>query len=160
MDTTKTLKVGDQAPDFVLKDQGDKDVRLSSFQGKKVLLSFHPLAWTPVCARQMRSLEKHSEAFKALNTVPLGMSVDHVPCKYAWAKALGIKKTSLPADFWPHGAVAKLYGIFREAAGVSERANIIVDENRRIAFIKIYEPARLPDIREILAFLRDPKLGQ
>jgi len=154
MDETKTLKVGDLAPDFVLKDQNNNDVHLSSFKGRRVLLSFHPLAWTPVCARQMGSLEKHADAFQALKTVPLGMSIDHVPCKYAWAKSLLIKKTALAADFWPHGAVAKLYGLFREPDGFTERANIIVDENRRVSFIKIYELSELPDIREILAFLK------
>ncbi len=154
MDTKKMLTVGDLAPNFVLKDQKDRDVRLSALKGRRVLLSFHPLAWTPVCAKQMRALETYHETFKKLNTIPLGMSIDHVPCKAAWAKSLGIKKTSLLADFWPHGAVAKLYGVFREPNGVSERANIILDENRRIAFIKIYEPAQLPDIQEILAFLK------
>jgi peroxiredoxin len=154
MDTTKTLRVGDLAPNFVLKDQNDNDVRLSAFKGRKVLLSFHPLAWTPVCAKQMRALEKHCEEFKKLNTVALGMSIDHVPCKYAWAKSLRIRKTALPADFWPHGAVGKLYGLFRESDGFTERANVIVDEDRRIVFIKIYEPSQLPNIQEIINFLK------
>jgi peroxiredoxin len=56
MDETKTLNVGDEAPDFTLKDQNDQEFTLSELKGKKVLLSFHPLAWTGVCAKQMKSL--------------------------------------------------------------------------------------------------------
>ncbi|MCX6577751.1 MAG: redoxin domain-containing protein, partial [Candidatus Aminicenantes bacterium] len=105
MAETKTLKVGDSAPDFRLKDQNKHDVRLSELKGRKVLLSFHPLAWTPVCSEQMKSLERNFEVFAKWNTVALGLSVDHVPCKTAWAKELGVKSISLLADFWPHGGV-------------------------------------------------------
>jgi len=65
-----------------------------------------------------------------------------------------VKSISLLADFWPHGGVAKQYGIFREAGGFSERANIIVDEDQKIALIKIYEISQLPDIEEIIDFLK------
>jgi peroxiredoxin len=89
-----------------------------------------------------------------LNTVTVGLSVDTIPSKKAWAKELGITNTRLLADFWPHGAVAKLYGIFREKEGTSERANIIVDEAGKIVFFKIYEISQLPDIQEIISFLK------
>lgn len=73
------IKVGDKAKDFTLKDQNGKELRLSELKGKKVLLSFHPLAWTSVCSKQMQSLEKNQAIFNKLNTVALGMSVDTVP---------------------------------------------------------------------------------
>jgi peroxiredoxin len=148
------LKIGDMAPDFVLKDQNGKELKLSDFRGKKVLLSFHPLAWTRVCSQQMQSLEENKNVFESLNTVAVGLSVDTVPSKKAWAKELGITSTPLLADFWPHGAVARLYGIFREKDGISERANIIVDEAGKIVFFKIYEISQLPDIQEIISFLK------
>src|SRR4030043_2080267 len=122
------LKKGDMAPDFVLRDQNGKEFKLADFRGKRVLLSFHPLAWTRVCAEQMQSLEANKDVFESLNTIPVGLSVDSVPTKKAWAKELGITRVQLLADFWPHGYVAKLYGIFREKDGFSERANIVVDE--------------------------------
>jgi len=150
----KVIKVGNKAPDFTLKDQHNKELRLSEFKGKKVLLSFHPLAWTKVCARQMQSLEKNREVFDRLNTVALGLSVDTVPSKHAWAKELGIKETRLLSDFWPHGEVAKLYGIFRAENGISERANIIVDEEQKVIFVKVYDIPQLPDIDEIINFLK------
>ncbi|MDI6743612.1 MAG: redoxin domain-containing protein, partial [Smithella sp.] len=93
--------------DFSLKDQLGQDFVLSKMKGRRVLLSFHPLAWTPVCARQMQSLEKNNKVFDKLHTTAVGLSVDSIPSKAAWAKAIKIKNTRLLADFWPHGGVAK-----------------------------------------------------
>jgi len=151
------IKIGDDAKDFVLKDQNGKEVHLAEFKGKKLLLSFHPLAWTLACSKQMKSLEKNQAAFNRLNTVALGLSVDSVPAKKAWAKSLKIKKTQLLSDFWPHGGVAKLYGIFREKEGFSERANIIIDENQKVIWVKVYPIPELPDIKEIINFLKGVK---
>jgi peroxiredoxin len=147
------IAVGGKAPDFILKDQDGKQVQLSELKGKKVLLSFHPLAWTKVCAEQMKSLEANYERFEKLNTIALGLSVDAVPSKKAWAKELAIENTRLLSDFWPHGEVAKLYGIFREKDGFSERVNIIVDENLKVIFAKTYPISQVPDIEEVIKFL-------
>ncbi len=154
---TKRPQVGDEAKDFSLKDQNDKQIKLSELRGKRVLLSFHPLAWTEVCAKQMQSLEENKDTFDSLNTVALGMSVDPIPSKLAWAESLGIKNTSLLSDFWPHGEVAKLFGIFREKNGFSERANILVDEHGKIVLFKTYPISQLSDITEIIGFLRNLK---
>ena len=151
----KKIEVGDAAPDFTLKDQNEKDITLSSFRGKKVVLSFHPLAWTSVCRDQMQDLEKHKEDFDRLDAVALGLSVDSVPCKKAWAEDIGVKETSLLADFWPHGGVAQAYGIFREKHGSSKRAVLIVNREGKIQFKKIYPIKEVPDIEEILKALED-----
>jgi len=147
------INIGDFAKKFSLKDQHGNDVKLEEFAGKKVLLSFHPLAWTKVCAKQMESLEAKKDEFNKLNTIAFGLSVDSVPCKKAWAESMEIKHTQLLCDFWKHGAVAKLYGIFIEKKGISERANIIIDENQKVVFIKIYPISQLPDMEEIIAEL-------
>jgi peroxiredoxin len=154
MEETIRAKAGDWAKDFALKDQSEKEFRLSEQKGKKVLLSFHPMAWTTVCAKQMKSLEDNKATFDSLNTVAVGISVDSIPSKKAWADSLAIKDTSLLSDFWPHGGVAKQFGIFREKSGISERANIIVDENGKIVFVKVYPIPELPDINEIISFLK------
>jgi len=150
-----TIKVGDRAPDFVLKDNRNKEARLSGLGGKRVLLSWHPLAWTGVCADQMKALEANKDLLAGLNTVALGISVDSVPSKNAWAKELKIAETRLLSDFWPHGRVARLYGIFRDKEGFSERANIVVDGSGTVAWIKVYDIPELPDIEEIIWFLED-----
>lgn len=80
---TDRIKVGDKSRDFSLKDHNEKDFRLSDHLGKRVLLSFHPLAWTSICAGQMKSLEENKKTFDTLNTVAVGISVDSVPCKKA-----------------------------------------------------------------------------
>lgn len=154
MELAEPIKEGERAPDFVLDDHNGKPVRLSDLKGKTVLLSFHPLAWTGVCSKQMKSLEKNYAAFKELNTVALGMNVDSVPSKKAWAKDLGLKKTRLLSDFWPHGEVARQYGLFREKDGFSQRANVIVDGDGKVMFAKVYEMGELPDIDEILDRIR------
>jgi peroxiredoxin len=151
------VKVGDMARDFVLKDQNEKEFKLSEHRGKRVLLSFHPMAWTGVCADQMKSLEANKETFDSLNTVAVGLSVDSVPSKKAWADTLGIKNTSLLADFWPHGGVAKLFGLFREKSGIAERSNVLVDEKGKVVFVKVYPIPELPDINEIIDFIRKLK---
>ncbi len=153
----KLIQKGEKGKSFLLKDNRDKDVRLSDFEGKKVLLSFHPLAWTSVCAKQMKALEKNKKKFDRLNTVALGLSIDTVPSKNAWAKALGIQDTRLLCDFWPHGKVARAYGLFRAANGFSERANVILDEKHRVIFVKVYPIAQLPDLKEILKVLSSIK---
>jgi len=147
------IAVGSKAPDFILKDQDGKQVQLSELKGKKVLLSFHPLAWTKVCAEQMKSLEANYQRFEKLNSIALGLSVDAVPSKKAWAKELAIENTRLLSDFWPHGEVAKLYDIFREKDGFSGRADIIVDENLKVIFAQTYPISHLPDIEEVIKFL-------
>lgn len=148
------FQIGDKAPDFFLKDQNKKEFRLSDFKNKRVLLSFHPLAWTSICAQQMQTLENNQNIFNEINTVAVGINIDSVPSKKAWAEFLKIKNTRLLSDFWPHGNVAKLYKVFRKKDGFSERANIIINEKQKIDFVRIYETSELPDIREILTFLR------
>lgn len=147
--------IGKKAFDFVLFDHNKEEFRLSDYRGKKILLSFHPLAWTGVCADQMKSLEENFEVFNNLNTIAVGVNIDSIPSKNAWAKSLDIKNTRLLSDFWPHGKVAELYHLFREKEGFSERANIIVDENQIIKFFKIYDLSELPDINEIIDFLKN-----
>lgn len=152
----KTLiNLGKTVGNFTLPDQFGQNFILARMKGRRVLLSFHPLAWTPVCARQMQSLEQNRKVFDKFNTIAVGLSVDSVPCKAAWAKALKIKHTKLLADFWPHGAVARSFGLFREKDGISQRANVMLDESGKVCFVKVYPIAELPDIREIIDFLKN-----
>lgn len=149
----KPISVGVEAPNFTLTDHNEQYVTLTSYRGQKILLSWHPLAWTPVCTDQMRALETNYQTFQSLNTIPFGCSVDPTPCKKIWAHALQLKTVRILADFWPHGKVATEYGIFRENDGYSERANIIIDENGKVMWVKVYPMAQLPDINEIIGVL-------
>ena len=157
MKQKKCIQVGEKAEDFTLYDQDKQEFTLSKYKGKRVLLSFHPLAWTSVCAKQMKSLEDNWDVFEELNTVAVGISIDSSPSKKAWADSLGIQNTRLLADFWPHGKIAQQFGIFRENDGISERVNIIINEKQEIEYIQIYEISQLPDINEIITVLKSEK---
>jgi peroxiredoxin len=149
------IAVGSQVPEIALPDQEGEGVDLAALRGRRVLLSFHPLAWTRVCALQMQALEANAAALKSANAVALGISVDPTPCKKAWAESLGITKTKLLSDFWPHGAAASALGLFREKEGFSQRAAVIVDERGVVRFAKVYPMREVPNIDEQIEFLRN-----
>lgn len=149
------LKNGVKFPDFTLQDNQGGQVKLSDLRGKKVLLSWHPLAWTSVCTDQMRALEANHKQLEELNTVALGLSVDPAASKKVWAQVLSIGKTKLLSDFYPHGALAKDIGIFVEELGASGRANILLDEEGVIRWFKIYDIPQLPDMQEVLDAIKN-----
>lgn len=150
----KLLISGDKAPAFKLKDQFDEVVQLEDFKGKKVLLSFHPLAWTGVCIDQMRALERGYDELKELGVEALGISIDPPPTKAVWAKSLGLKKLRILADFHPLGEMSKAYGNFLEDKGISGRANVLVGEDGTILWSKQYPIPELPDLDEVLEQLK------
>ena len=149
------IKLGKAVKNFTLQDQFGQSFILSKMKGRRVLLSFHPLAWTPVCTKQMQSLEKNKKIFDQFNATAVGVSMDSSPSKAAWAKAIKVKHTKLLADFWPHGGSAKSLGLFREQNGFSQRANVILDEKGKVCFVKVYPIGDLPDIQEIITFLKN-----
>ena len=154
MDRTATLKVGDVAPDFTLPDQNGSKVALSSFRGSKnVVLVFHPLTFTSVCAIQMPGYSKERQSFDGLETQVLGLSVDSVPSHKAWADHLGGVDYPLLADFWPHGEVAEKYGILRPE-GYSERATFVIDKKGVIRHIEVHEIGKVPDRAKLLEILK------
>ena len=154
MDRTQTLKVGDKAPDFTLADQNNNKVTLSSFQGKKnVVLVFHPLAFTSVCAVQMPGYSKERQSFEGVDTQVLGISVDSAAAHKAWAEHLGGIDYPLLADFFPHGEVAKKYGILRPE-GFSERATFVIDKKGVIRHIEVHEIGKVPDRVKLIDFLK------
>ncbi len=149
------IEIGERAPHFSLRDQNGKIAKLADFKGRRILLSFRPLAWTAVCHDQMMLLEGNHLRFDELNTIALGIGVDSVPSNKAWAEEMDITNTRLLSDFWPHGEVAGAYDVFRDAEGFSERANIIIDEDQRVVFARVYPTSQLPDFDEIMEFLED-----
>jgi peroxiredoxin len=154
IERTSQITTGEIAPDFTLKDQYGQDFIVSANKGKKVLLSFHPLAATDVCAKQMKALEAHFADITSLNTIPVGISVDAVPSKKLWSDDMKLKNLRILSDFWPHGEVTKQYGLFREKNGFSERANIIVGVDGKVQWVKVYEISTLPDIDEVISQLK------
>jgi peroxiredoxin len=148
------LQAGDEAPDFELRSHRGGTVRLSDYRGKKnVVLAFHPLAFTPVCATQMSNYESDKPRLEKADAVVFGLSIDPQPSKAAWAKTLGPISFDLLSDFHPHGEVAQKYGVFRRKEGFSERAIFIVGKDGRIKWSKTYDIPQQPDNAELLAAL-------
>jgi peroxiredoxin len=145
------LKRGDPAPEFELRSHRGGTIKLSDFRGRKnVVVAFHPLAFTPVCATQMSNYQAVLPALEASDTAVLGISVDAQPAKAAWAQSLGGVSFDLLSDFHPHGDVARRYGVMREQDGISERAVFLVDKSGRIAWSKTYTIPEQPDQAELL----------
>ncbi|MDN5343395.1 redoxin domain-containing protein [Oceanotoga sp. DSM 15011] len=148
------LKIGEKAPNFKILDQDEKIFELNDFKGKKILLSFHPFAWTPVCETQMKNLDIKHDEFENYNVIPIGISVDSAPCKAAWGKELKLKKLKLGSDFWPHGKIGKDYNLFFDEKGFDKRANVLIDEDGKVIWMKEYELLEQPNLSEIFDFLK------
>jgi peroxiredoxin len=147
------INVGDTAPAFSLKDQDGNDHSLPDYKGKKVVLSFHPLAWTGVCTTQMQQLDSKFDKIAELGGVGFGFSVDSTFCKHAWCKDMGVEKTRLLSDFWPHGGYAAQLGLFRDVEGTAKRAVVILNADGKVAWKKVYPIPEVPDIEEIMSEL-------
>lgn len=116
-----------RAPDFELPNQFGEPVRLSAFQGRSaVALVFFPLAFSGTCTGELCELRDHLDLFADNDVELLGISVDSKFTQRAWAEQEGYT-FSLLADFWPHGQVAKEYGVFLADKGFANRATFLVD---------------------------------
>jgi len=122
-----TLPAGATAPDFTLKSTPDQSVKLSDFRGRPVVLAFYPADWSPVCGDQMALYNEILPEFQKLGAELLGISVDGAWCHTAFSRD---RKLHFPllADFEPKGAVARLYGVYRETDGTTERALFVINE--------------------------------
>ena len=147
------LLVGAAAPDFSLKDQSQKDVKLSDYRGKKnVVIVFYPLDWSPVCTNEHVCFVNDMKQFEKLDAQVLGLSVDSVWSHKAFAEKMGIQYPLL-ADFQPRGAVAEKFGVYLPDKGITGRAIAIVDRTGKIAWFKNYDIPVVPDIKEVSAAL-------
>ena len=103
----------------------------------------------------MKGYEADKERFESLDAQVLGISVDSVPSHVAWAESLGGISFDMLADFHPTGEVAKKYGVWREAGGISERALFVVDKQGKIAYMKVHEILDQPDNEVLFDVLKN-----
>jgi mycoredoxin-dependent peroxiredoxin len=152
-----SLAVGSAAPDFVLKDQNQKEIRLSDFAGKKnIVLVFYPLDWSPTCTNEHACFVNDMKNFDTLDAEVLGVSVDSVWSHKAYAEKMGIKY-SLLADFHPRGAMSDKYGVYLPEKGISGRSIFIVNKAGKVAWAKDYDIPVVPDIKEVASALGQVK---
>jgi peroxiredoxin (alkyl hydroperoxide reductase subunit C) len=134
------IKVGDVAPDFTLRDQNNGQVTLSQFRGQKaVLVIFYPLAFTGICTGELCTVRDDLPTFQNDEIQTLTISVDSPYSHKIFAEREGYEFPLL-ADFWPHGAVAKAYGIFNDDVGFANRGTFLVDVDGIVRFREMNSP--------------------
>ena len=139
------IDVGARAPDFTLKDQNNQEVRLAGFHGRKaVLLVFYPLAFSGTCQGELTAIRDGLAGFANDAVQVLTVSVDSAYSHKVWADREGFEFPLL-ADFWPHGAVARAYGVFHEAAGFANRGTFVIDKAGVVRFAEMIGPGQSRD---------------
>jgi peroxiredoxin len=151
-----SVDVGDEAPDFELQDQERQPVRLSSFRGSKnVVVVFYPMSFTPTCQGELCAIRDSLPDFDGDDVQTLAISCDSSAVHKRWAQEQGYGFPIL-ADFWPHGEVARTYGVFDDASGLALRGTFIVDKQGKVVYKvvnAIKSPRDLDEYRSVLAGL-------
>ena len=146
-----TVDVGAEAPDFELRDQHGKPVRLSDFRGgKQVVLVFFPFAFTSVCTGEMCALRDDLPSFQNDDVQVLAVSCDTMFTQRVYAEREGLRFPVL-SDFWPHGAVASTYGVFDDAHGCALRGTFIIDGEGIVRWKVVHA---IPDARDQSEYLK------
>jgi peroxiredoxin (alkyl hydroperoxide reductase subunit C) len=136
------LQVGDPAPDFTLRDQNNEEVTLSAFGGDKaVLIIFYPLAFTGICTGELCRVRDELPTFQNDDVQVLTISVDSVYSHKIFSEREGYEFPLL-SDFWPHGGVARQYGVFNESTGFADRGTFLVDKDGVIRFTEHNGPGQ------------------
>lgn len=157
VDSVLKLKVGQRAPDFTLPSVSGEKISLNQFREKQnVVLSFVPAAWTPVCSDQWPGYNLAKDLFAQHDSVLLGITVDNIPTLFAWTSQMGQLWFPVLSDFWPHGAVAKRYGVLR-SNGVSERALFVIDKKGIIRYIDVHDINKRPPLENLAGALEELK---
>lgn len=153
VDSSLKVAVGQIAPDFSLRSIDGRTVTLSQYRGKnKVVLSFVPAAWTPVCSDQWPGYNISKKIFTDHNAILIGITVDNIPTLHAWVQQMGSLWFDVLSDFWPHGRVADAYGVLR-TDGTAERALFFIDTAGIIQGIKVTDINVRPPLEEVAAEL-------
>lgn len=128
------ISVGDVAPDFTLRDQNGADISLADFKGQKnVVLVFYPFAFSGICTGELCEIRDNLGAFVSDDVQVLAISCDHMFSQRAWADKEAYFFPLL-SDFWPHGEVARAYGVFNERAGAALRGTFLIDRDGVVAW--------------------------
>jgi mycoredoxin-dependent peroxiredoxin len=138
-------EVGTEAPDFTVRDQNNQEATLSSFRGERsVLLVFYPFAYSSLCTGELCAVRDDLGDFQNDDVQILAISVDHPYALKSWAENQGFDFPLL-SDFWPHGAVARSYGVFNDTRGMAVRGTFLVDKAGIVRFAEINGPGQPRD---------------
>ncbi len=152
MSVMSAPEVGDEAPDFTLRDEKNEKWTLSEHRGKKILLVFYPLSFSGMCTHELHQITDRADKFTETNAEVVGISVDSKYVQSAFKRDEGLSATLL-ADFNPRGAVASKYGVYMDEWGYANRGSFVVDKDGRIAAKVVTNPTDARDPDEYLAAL-------
>jgi peroxiredoxin len=148
------VEVGQEAPDFTLKNTAGEQVSLSDFRGRNVVLLFYPAAFSGVCTKQFTHIGETEARYAGENAQVIGISVDGFNAQRAFAQQLGLTDTILLSDSHPKGATATAYGTYWEKAGISTRAAFVIDKDGVVRSASVLDsPGDMPDEEEYFSTL-------
>ena len=150
------MQIGDTAPNFTLPDQNKEPVRLSDLRGKRVVVAFHPFAFTGICDDDLCGLRDDLDDLRALNAEVLVVSPDSPFVHKRWADEQGFDFRYL-SDYWPHGEAARSFGVLNEALGVPFRSTFVIDEEGVVRFADVQDshPGEARDVAVIRKALEE-----
>ncbi|NHA69713.1 peroxiredoxin [Phycicoccus flavus] len=143
------LAVGDLAPDFTLRDQNGVDVSLSELTAEKnVVVVFYPWAFSGICTGELDEIRDHLEQFVSDDLQVVCVSCDAVYSVRAWADIQGYFFPLL-SDAWPHGEVARAFGVLDESTGAALRGTFLVGREGRVAWTLVNGPGERRDFSDL-----------
>jgi len=138
------VEVGQDAPDFTLRDENGEEVPLSSLRGRNVVLMFFPAAFSGICTKELHTATDLAEKYGAAGAEVFGVSVDSPYALKAFKRDEGLDARFL-SDFHPKGKVAEDYGAYIPEAGVATRATYVIDKDGKVAYKAINHPGEMRD---------------
>jgi len=143
------VEVGQEAPDFTLRDENGQEVTLSSLRGKNVVLVFYPFAFSSLCTKELHDITDRDARFGENSAEVYGISVDS-PFALKAFKDQEQLSAHLLSDFEPKGAVAQQYGAYLDGLGFATRATFVIDKDGKVAHKQVTSPAEARDQDEVL----------
>ena len=120
------IEPGTRAPDFSLPDHDGNEVSLSDFAGRKLVLAFYPLDFSPVCTDQLGLYQEVLGEIEAQGASLVGISVDSSYCHRAFREQLNLTMPLL-ADFNPKGEVSRAYGAWIAQVDHGNRSLVLIE---------------------------------
>jgi mycoredoxin-dependent peroxiredoxin len=149
-----SVEVGSKAPDFTARDDQLEEFKLSSLRGQNVVLMFYPLAFSPLCTKELQDVSGAAEQYGAAGADVVAVSVDSPYVLKAFKQAEDLK-ARLVSDFHPKGAVAKEYGAYIDEAGIATRATFVIDKDGNVVHKIVTHPGEARNQEEYLQALAE-----
>ena len=149
--------VGTSAPEFTLTDQYGGAASLRDVRGRKnAVVVFYPFAFSGICTGELREIRDSLEDFQDNDIQVFTISCDPMFSLRTWADAEG-HFFPLLSDFWPHGEVARAYGVFNDHDGSARRGTFLIDKSGTVVWSEVKDAGQRRDFsgyRAALAGLR------